>query len=542
MINIALVSIYFVVIFRYRFTRFLFGIANFYTFILIPLLHLPSHSFSFHHFPIVQMSVHSFVSSSSTAYEPKVLMSQAIKVASLFELSDGYLQKAVDSYISQANESLAVDSERGIPMIPSYVSCTPSGKEKGVLIAFDLGGTNFRVCSVKLGGNSTYEIVQDKTQVPVEIMSSTLESFITYLADHIETFLQKTHPDHLAKAKAGSKEMLRVGFTFSFPLAQSSANSGTLIRWTKGYDIEEAVGQDLPQILQKELDARHLNLFIAAVVNDTVGTLLTRSYTKPSNYGPTIVGCIFGTGTNGAYNEPLSNIKKFSQSAHPEVVDKEMVINTEWGSFDNDLKILPNTKYDKQLNENTPNKDFHMFEKRVSGMFLGELLRLVMVDLHAQGYLFVSDEAKNLLSNKGNALFTPWSMNTATPAAFHGDTSKDLRECGAELESKLGFKATFEELQAIQVIAKAIGVRSGHLSAVPIAGALLHSKALDKYETVDVGADGSVYERYPGFHQLIMDGLARTDVGPEGVKRITMGIAKDGSGVGAALCALEVKV
>lgn len=486
------------------------------------------------------MSGHSFVSS-STSCEPESLMGQARKVARLFELPDGYLQKAVDAYIAQANESLAVDSERGIPMIPSYVSRKPSGKEKGVLIAFDLGGTNFRVCSVKLGGDSTYEIVQDKTQVPVEIMSSTLESFINYLADHIEKFLQKTHPEHVAKAKAGSKEVLRVGFTFSFPLAQSSANSGTLIRWTKGYDIEEAVGQDLPQVLQKELDGRRLNLFIAAVVNDTVGTLLTRSYTKPSGYGPTIVGCIFGTGTNGAYSEPVSNIKKFKPSGPDEVFEKEMVINTEWGSFDNDLKILPNTKYDEELNENTPNKDFHMFEKRVSGMFLGELLRLVMVDLHAGGYLFVSDEAKKELSNQDNALFTPWSMNTATPAAFHGDRTKELKECGAELESKLGFKGSFEELEAIQVIAKAIGVRSGHLSAVPIAGALLHSKALEKYESVDVGADGSVYERYPGFHGLIMDGLARTDIGPEGVKRISMGIAKDGSGVGAALCALEVK-
>lgn len=489
------------------------------------------------------MSAHSnhSVSSAQTAVESDLLLQKAREIASQFEIPEGYLQKAVDAYIAQAADSLNQDLERGIPMIPSYVSRAPTGDEKGVLIALDLGGTNFRVCSIELQGDSRYGMIQSKSQVPTEIMTGSLTSFINYLSDRIEEFLIKTHPDHVKKAKAGSKEIYRVGFTFSFPLKQISANSGTLIRWTKGYDIEEAVGKDLPQILQKELDARKLNLFLAAVVNDTVGTLLTRAYTKPKGCGPTIVGCIFGTGTNGAYSEPLANVKKFDRGVHPEVVDDDMVINTEWGSFDNDLKILPNTKYDAQLNLNTPNKDFHMFEKRVSGMFLGELLRLVMVDLYEQGILFTSSEAKQKLT-KDSPLYTPWSLNTATPAAFHGDTTPGLDQAREHIVEKLGFEPTLEELQAIQVVAKSIGIRSAYLSAIPIAGALLHSKALDKYDTVDVGADGSVYEKYPGFHETIMEGLAKTDIGAEGIKRISMGIAKDGSGVGAALCALQFEV
>lgn len=33
-----------------------------------------------------------------------------------------------------------------------------------------------------------------------------------------------------------------LGFTFSFPVKQLSISSGTLIKWTKGFNIEDTVG------------------------------------------------------------------------------------------------------------------------------------------------------------------------------------------------------------------------------------------------------------------------------------------------------------
>ena len=35
---------------------------------------------------------------------------------------------------------------------------------------------------------------------------------------------------------------MQLGFTFSFPVMQTSINSGNLVRWTKGFDIDDAVG------------------------------------------------------------------------------------------------------------------------------------------------------------------------------------------------------------------------------------------------------------------------------------------------------------
>ncbi len=56
---------------------------------------------------------------------------------------------------------------------------------------------------------------------------------------------------------------------------------------------------------------------------------------------------------------------------------------------------------------------------------------------------------------------------------------------------------------------------------------------------MDIGADGSLVEHYPLFRDMIYEALKSVEaIGAEGVERIRIGIAKDGSGVGAALIAL----
>jgi hexokinase len=55
---------------------------------------------------------------------------------------------------------------------------------------------------------------------------------------------------------------------------------------------------------------------------------------------------------------------------------------------------------------------------------------------------------------------------------------------------------------------------------------------------IDIGVDGSIIEFCPGFISSIRSALRDVDeIGVEGDKRIRIGIAKDGSGIGAALIA-----
>jgi hexokinase len=58
-------------------------------------------------------------------------------------------------------------------------------------------------------------------------------------------------------------------------------------------------------------------------------------------------------------------------------------------------------------------------------------------------------------------------------------------------------------------------------------------------DMIDIGVDGSLVEFYPNFEEHIREALREVeDIGERGEKRIRIGIAKDGSGVGAALIAL----
>lgn len=73
------------------------------------------------------------------------------------------------------------------------------------------------------------------------------------------------------------------------------------------------------------------------LTHQTVGTLLSRSYQN----GPALIGAIFGTGTNGAYIDRTSTIKKLGEEKIHKLEEggedagEYMVINTEWGAFDN---------------------------------------------------------------------------------------------------------------------------------------------------------------------------------------------------------------
>ena len=451
-------------------------------------------------------------------------------------------------------------------------------------MAVDLGGTNFRVCSIQLHGNTTFSLTQSKVAIPRELMvAKTAKELFSFLAKQIELFLKTHHEDHysshIKRRNTGEQveEVFDLGFTFSFPVHQVGINSGLLMRWTKGFDIQDAVGKDVCALLQAEIDALHLPVRVAALVNDTVGTLMARSYTSPGKTG-TLLGAIFGTGTNGAYVEKLSAVTKLTNKEDSGEYDKstgEMVINTEWGSFDNSLRTLPNTPYDTELDRLSVNPGIQMFEKRISGMFLGEILRLALITL-------IKDPSIGLFHDESSAtndwksttqiaddspLWKQWGLDTSFLSTCAGDSSDGLRITRRELEDVYGVRAaSAEDAYAVKEIAAAIGKRAARLSAVAIAAIVIQSKRLDssvatteqqvgdvprgeveskgrdgvsEEDVIDIGVDGSLVEFYPGFEDHVREALREVEeIGEKGEKRVRIGIAKDGSGVGAALIAL----
>lgn len=381
-----------------------------------------------------------------------------------------------------------------------------------------------------------------------------------FLAQQIESFLKTHHEEHFEQHRnnPNEDEFFDLGFTFSFPVNQIGINKGELMRWTKGYDIDEAIGQDVCALLQKEIDALKLPVRVAALVNDTVGTLMARSYVSPGQT-KTLLGAIFGTGTNGAYVEKLDKVKKMKQideSTGEAKYDKStglMIVNTEWGSFDNSMRVLPNTPYDAELDKESNNPGIQMFEKRVSGMFLGEILRRTLLALHKHAdpsiALFKDDSSADndtfstTTVADDSALFKQWGIDTSFLSIVEEDSSDHLRITKQTLEKELGVAAaSTEDCVAVKMLVHAIGKRAARLSALAVGGVIISTNSLDGDDVVDVGVDGSLVEYYPGFEDYMREAFREMkQIGPEQEKKIRIGLAKDGSGLGAALIALVAK-
>jgi hexokinase len=92
------------------------------------------------------------------------------------------------------------------------------------------------------------------------------------------------------------------------------------------------------------------------------------------------IGCVFGTGCNASYMEDIGSILKLTHLNLPQ--DLQMAISCEWGAFDNEHTTLPKTQYDMIIDENSARPGQQTFEKMIAGRYLGELLRLVLVDLY----------------------------------------------------------------------------------------------------------------------------------------------------------------
>lgn len=500
---------------------------------------------------------------------PENVLRPLQRTLDLFEVTPDTVREGVAYFIRQMEEGLEHDSDSHdyLPMIPSFITHIPDGTETGLSLAADLGGTNFRICSVELNGDHSFNLEQYKTKVDKQYMVGTLESLFELLARLVRYFLSQHHQDQLQ-----SSEKLKMSFTFSFPLDQTALNKGTLIRWTKGYDVPDAVNKDIVDLFQKELDKLALPVQIVAITNDTVGTMLANAYSSLSGH-KTVLGAIFGTGTNGAYAEKLSNIKKLD----PSVVQKlqkfgidDMIINTEWGSFDNKLEFLPVTIYDEIVDSETANAGVHLYEKRILGMFLGEIVRLVILDLHKrhlilEGYEQMETSLKLVSSSSSlvsltnlprrattkrlsHRVLSEWAFPTEALSRIEVDDTKGLKVTELVLSETLHLNTTLQDRIIIKAVAHAVTSRAAYLLSIAIAAVVLKTGRLGitlengevkptklNDELVEVGVDGAVVEFYPGFKEKLIEGLGWSQLG-DAAKRVVVTIAKDGSGVGAALC------
>lgn len=386
------------------------------------------------------------------------------------------------------------------------------------------------------------------------MVAKTSQDLFSFLANHIQDFLLASHRSSVEAISSDSRHpFFALGFTFSFPAYQAAIDSGVLLNWTKGFDIPDTIGQDVCKLLQRELDLLHLPVKVTALVNDAAGAIISRSYSLPSSSTRPSIGAIFGTGTNGVYLESLSKITKTIDGDYDKRTGK-MFMSTEWGSFDNELSVLPVTSYYTDLNQHSVNPGNQMFEKRVSGMFLGELLRLAVLDLYSNrdSNLFRDNTEPSGItgSEPPIPLYKRWAVDSSILSVAERDDSEILLDLREKIHLLFGIRresVSIDDGRAVKIIAHAIGTRAARLSGMAIGSVIIQSQVFNEsYATaskegieVDVAVDGSVAEHYPGFEKCVRDALKALDqIGSKRESRISIGHVKDGSSVGAAIIAL----
>ncbi|CAI5509932.1 unnamed protein product [Closterium sp. Naga37s-1] len=439
-----------------------------------------------------------------------------------------------------------------LKMLPSYVDRLPDGSEKGVFYALDLGGTNFRVLRVPLLGRDggIGKVDSEGASISPELMTGTTEALFDYIASRLATFVAKEE-EEFKPAEGKHREL---GFTFSFPCDHTAINAGRLIKWTKGFNIPETEGRDVVQVLEEALERQKLDMKVSALVNDAVGTLAGARFIESD----VMLGVILGTGSNACYEE----IQDMSvRQTGPPPASGRMVINMEWGNFWSGQ--LPVTEYDDLLDSKSANCGQQRYEKMISGMYVGEVVRLALLDIAQKSKLFGETAPAKLLQ--------PNSLPTPKIAIIHEDTSSDLSKVGSVLAEALELPDTsLPQRQAVQEVSRIFGERGARLVAAGIVGVLQKlgrdgkSQATTHTSTVDapavdgeaveeeagaeegaglghvprtvVAVDGGMYEHYTPFREGIHETLKEL-LGEEVAGFVSMKLSKDGSGIGAALLA-----
>ncbi|NXV11347.1 HXK3 protein, partial [Cepphus grylle] len=425
------------------------------------------------------------------------------------------------------------NANSSVRMLPTYVRGTPDGTgegrgpgeggpgeavaplmppcwlpaERGEFLALDLGGTNFRVLVVRVAEDGI-RMASEIYLIPTDIMQGTGEALFDHIIDCIMDFQLKQDL---------MEQVLPLGFTFSFPCQQLGLDKAVLLTWTKGFSASGCVGEDVVQLLREAAQRKqHLALKVVAVVNDTVGTMMSCGYDDPKCE----IGLIVGTGTNACYMEEMQNVGTV------EGEQGRMCINMEWGAFgDNGCLDHIFTDFDRLVDEKTINAGKQRFEKLISGMYLGEIVRYILLALVEKQVLFCGKPCPRLQTRD---IFKTKFLSTIE---IDGLALQQVQAILQDLE----LDASFEDSVLVREVCQTVSLRAAQLCAAGLAAVvekMRENRGLSQL-AVTVGVDGTLYKVHPCFSQHLQKMLR--ELAPNCT--VTFLQSEDGSGKGAALVA-----
>ncbi|MCS2890228.1 hexokinase [Parabacteroides faecis] len=271
----------------------------------------------------------------------------------IFKLEKEQLKEIALSLRQKVEEGLAKDNAE-IQCLPTFI--TPkSNNINGKALVLDLGGTNYRVATVNFANDKATIHPENGWKKDLSVMKTpgfTREELFKELADPIGEIKRDVE--------------MPIGYCFSYAAESLPDGDAKLLHWTKGVHIKEMLGQPVGKPLLEYLNERNEPKFTSIkVLNDTVASLFAGL--TDSNYDA-YIGLIVGTGTNMATFIPADKITKLPASIQ---ADGLIPVNLESGNFHPPFL----TTVDEMVDACSDSRGMQRFEKAVSGMYLGEILK-----------------------------------------------------------------------------------------------------------------------------------------------------------------------
>ncbi|RAL46641.1 hypothetical protein DM860_004920 [Cuscuta australis] len=429
------------------------------------------------------------------------------------------LRSIADDVVSDMRNSLSPPDRKcgGLQMLPCDVASLPTGEEKGLHYGINLRGDNFLILQAKLGGKNepVTELSRQEITIPMDVINGTSKD----LFDLIGLELAKFMTMHGESTRNGQGHR-KLGFTISqLPVVEASASMEAAIR-VNGSSIGDAAKEVYVNEINECLEKHGVDLRVLALVDDTIGVLAGGRYYSQES----VTAVTLGMGTNAAYVESSSAVEKWPFGKPHKF--SETVVDMQWGNFYS--SNLPVTEFDLSLDTESSNPGCRRFEKLISGMYLGEIVRRVLLKIARETCLF-GDIVPPKLS-------VPYLLRSPDMAAMHQDMSEDYEVISEKLKEIFEITNSDPVSRAIvSDICDIVAQRAARLVGAGVIGILNKLERLDKRISI-VTVDGGLYEHYRVFRSYL-NGSVWEMLGNELSDNVILEHSHGGSGAGAVFLA-----
>nr|XP_027077715.1 probable hexokinase-like 2 protein isoform X2 [Coffea arabica] len=445
---------------------------------------------------------------------------------------------------------LAVDMQTGLiseqsklGMFPFYSGSLPTGDEKGVYYGINLRGDNFLILRAQLGGKNEIlsEFQREEVQIPSRVISADSKELFDLIALELSKFVS-LHEDLTGKTKL---EKLKLGFTISPPVDQAAASSCRGIDWRRLTD--DTVRTQMMTEINEALLKHGVEMQVSAMVDEVIGCLAgARYYSRES-----VAALSLGMAVNAAYMESVQEVQKLQGQLSN---SGEMAISVNWGNFSS--IHLPMTEFDASLDsestnpgsgvgnldirclnshsksyESLPESCFvlsQIFEKLISGMYLGEIVRKVLLKMAQEAALFGD--------NLPIKLTIPYLLRSHDVAIMHQDTSEDYEMVDEKLKEIFEISNTTPVVREIVAeVCDIVAERGARLVGAGIMGIVKKLGRIANKKSV-ITVEGGLYEHYRIFRNYLHSSVWEM-LGSDLSDNVIIEHSHGGSGAGALFIA-----